>query len=98
VPIKGCPGPFALQLLVKEGVSDPHRLRDCAFPIITNRDLANPSDRKKHDESLKTRIGGISSNAYDRIVATMRDKRRMVAPRAGAGSGQHGQAPALAGS
>ena len=60
---------LAYQLLVKEGVSNPKRLRDCAFPIITNRDLANPSDRKKHDELVKTRIGGISSKAYDHIVA-----------------------------
>src|SRR4051794_22499129 len=60
---------LAYQLLVKEGVTDPNRLRNCAFPIITNRDLANPSDRKKHDELAKTRIGGVSSKAYDRIVA-----------------------------
>jgi hypothetical protein len=60
---------LAFQLLVQEGVSDPSRLRDCAFPIITNRDLANPTDKKKHDESLKSRIGGISPKAYCRIVA-----------------------------
>src|SRR5437763_1428464 len=40
-------------LLVKHGVSNPKRLCDCAFPMITNLDLANPSDRKKYDESGK---------------------------------------------
>jgi hypothetical protein len=60
---------LAYQLLLKAGITDPKRLRDCAFPIITNRDLLKPKDRKKHDASIKTKIGGVSQVAYDRIVA-----------------------------
>ena len=57
------------QLLIKAGVTDPKRLRDCAFPIITNRDLSKPEERKKHDASIKARIDGVANKAHDRIVA-----------------------------
>lgn len=60
---------LAYQLLIKEGVTDPKRLRDCAFPIITNRDLSKPEDRKKRDAKLWATIGGVSQKAYDRILA-----------------------------
>jgi hypothetical protein len=60
---------LAYQLLLKAGVDDEERLRNCAFPVITNRDLSKPSDRRKHDDSINAKISGIDQQAYDRIVA-----------------------------
>jgi hypothetical protein len=60
---------LAYQLLIKEGIKDWKRLRECAFPIITNRDLSNTDDRKKHDASINAKVGGVSKQAHDRIVA-----------------------------
>jgi hypothetical protein len=60
---------LAYQLLRKAGITDEERLRACAFPVITNRDLSKPADRGKHDESINAKVGGISERAYDRIVA-----------------------------
>jgi len=60
---------LAYQLLLKAGVHDQERLRNCAFPVITNRDLSKPSDKRKHDDSINAKIGGIGQRAYDRIVA-----------------------------
>jgi hypothetical protein len=60
---------LAYQLLLKAGVTDEERLGACAFPAITNRDLSKPADRRKHDESINAKVGGISQRAYDRIVA-----------------------------
>ena len=60
---------LAYQLLLKANITDPKRLRDCAFPIIVDRDLAMPEDRKKHDASIRHKIDGIDRRGYDRIVA-----------------------------
>lgn len=60
---------LAYQLLLKAHIMDPKRLRDCAFPIIVDRDLTKPEDREKHDDSMRRKIGGIDRRAYDRIVA-----------------------------
>lgn len=60
---------LAYQLLLKANITDPKRLRDCAFPIIVDRDLTKPEDRKKHDASTRHTIDGVDSRAYDRIVA-----------------------------
>ena len=60
---------LAYQLLVKDGINDPKRLRECAFPIITNRDLSIPDGRKRHDASINAKVGGVSRKAHDRIVA-----------------------------
>jgi hypothetical protein len=51
---------LAYQLLAKEGITDSKRLRDCAFPIITNRNLSKQEDKRKHDESIKAKVGGVS--------------------------------------
>jgi hypothetical protein len=59
---------LAYQLLVKEGITDPKRLRDCAFPIIMNRNLSEPEGKRKHDEAIKTKVGGVSQVAQQRIV------------------------------
>lgn len=60
---------LAYQLLRKAGVTDEDRLRTCAFPVITNRDLSKSSDKRKHDESINARVGGVSQRAYERIVS-----------------------------
>jgi hypothetical protein len=60
---------LAYQLLVKEGVTDSKRLSECGFPIIRNRDLSKPGDRRKHDESIKKKVGGVSVEAYAHVVA-----------------------------
>lgn len=60
---------LAYQLLLKAGIDDEERLRNCAFPIITNRDLSDASDKRKHDDSINAKIGGIDQRGYSRIVA-----------------------------
>jgi hypothetical protein len=60
---------LAYQLLLKAGINDAERLRACAFPIITNRDLSKADDKKTHDKSIRDKIDGIDKKAYDRIVA-----------------------------
>lgn len=60
---------LAYQLLLRVNITDPKRLRDCAFPIIVDRDLTKPEDRKKHDASVRQKIDGIDRQAFDRIVA-----------------------------
>jgi hypothetical protein len=59
---------LAYQLLLKEGVTDEKQLRDCSFPIIVNRDLTKPEDKRKHDDAIKKAIGGASPRALTRIV------------------------------
>ena len=60
---------LAYQLLLKANITDPKRLRDRAFPIIVDRDLTKPEDRKKHDALIRHKIDGIDRRVYDRIVA-----------------------------
>jgi hypothetical protein len=60
---------LAYQLLLKAGVTDEERLRASAFPVVTNRDLSKPADKRKHDESINAKVLGVSQRAYDRIVA-----------------------------
>ena len=60
---------LAYQLLLNAGINDEDRLASCAFPVITKRDLSNPADKKKHDESINAKVGGSRQRAYDRIVA-----------------------------
>lgn len=60
---------LAYQLLLKADITNPKRLRDCSFPIIIDRDLTKPEERKKHDSSIRQKVDGIAQRAYDRIVA-----------------------------
>jgi hypothetical protein len=60
---------LAYQLLLKANITNSKRLRDCTFPIIVDRDLTKPEDRKKHDASISQKIDGIDRRSYDRIVA-----------------------------
>jgi hypothetical protein len=48
-PLRSAFDRLAYELLIREGINDPKRLRECAFPIITNRNISKPDDRKKHD-------------------------------------------------
>jgi hypothetical protein len=60
---------LAYQLLLQAGVDDEKRLRACAFPIVVKCDLSDPKSRKKHDDAIRSKIGGVSRKAYDRIIA-----------------------------
>lgn len=55
------------QLMVNAKVTDPKRLRQCAFPVIYDLDLSVPDDRKEYERTMRRKIEGISPRAITRI-------------------------------
>jgi hypothetical protein len=55
------------QLMIKAGITDQKRLENCAFPVITKKNLSIPKDRKEYEDIMSRKIKGVCPSARTRI-------------------------------
>jgi hypothetical protein len=47
------------QLMLNAGVSDPKRLKHCAFPVVTELDISIPKKLQEYEDTMRRKIEGI---------------------------------------